>query len=78
MVGPQIRAARKARGWTQEELARQAGVGRSTISDIERGVDLWRDRDMVQRLVALLDLEGDPPQEPAPRPWRGLAMQGKP
>ncbi len=70
MVGPQIRAAQKARGWTQEELARQAGVGRSTLSDIERGVDLWRDRDAVQRLVEILELEGDATQGRPPRPWR--------
>jgi transcriptional regulator with XRE-family HTH domain len=77
MVGPQIRAGRKARGWTQEELARRAGVSRSTISDIERGVDLWRDQDTVQRLMQLLDLEAATMPEDGPRPWRWRGMPGK-
>ena len=77
MDGPQIRAGRKARGWTQEELARRAGVGRSTISDIERGVDLWRDRDIVQRLAEVLGLEVEPPREETPRPWRWRGLPGQ-
>ncbi len=38
MVGPLIRAARKAPGWTQGELAHRAGISRWTLSEIERGV----------------------------------------
>lgn len=31
------RAARALLGWSQDDLARQAGVGRVTIADFERG-----------------------------------------
>ena len=30
-----VREARKAKGWTQDELARRAGVRRATISSLE-------------------------------------------
>ncbi len=36
-VGPRLRAARQARGWTLDELARQAGVSASTLSRLESG-----------------------------------------
>lgn len=36
-LGNAIRAARKARGWSQEELAFQAGLDRTYIGSIERG-----------------------------------------
>ncbi len=36
-VGERIRAARKARGWTQEELASQAGLHFTYIGAVERG-----------------------------------------
>lgn len=36
-VGPRLRAARKARGWTLEELASQAGMSVSTLSRLESG-----------------------------------------
>jgi transcriptional regulator with XRE-family HTH domain len=35
--GQRLRALRKRRGWSQEELARRTGVARSTISEIESG-----------------------------------------
>jgi ribosome-binding protein aMBF1 (putative translation factor) len=37
-LGEVIRAARIARGWSQEELARRVGVRQGHISYIERGV----------------------------------------
>ena len=77
MVGPQIRAARKARGWTQGELARRAGVGESTIGAIERGEAGGRNERAMRHLWEVLDLEREPPQEPAPRAWRWRGMQGK-
>jgi transcriptional regulator with XRE-family HTH domain len=36
-LGERIREARKARGWTQEEFASQAGIDRSYAGAIERG-----------------------------------------
>ncbi|WP_416376368.1 helix-turn-helix domain-containing protein [Thermus sp. PS18] len=37
-LGKVIRAARTARGWSQEELARRVGVTQGHISLVERGV----------------------------------------
>jgi transcriptional regulator with XRE-family HTH domain len=37
MSPEQCRAARGWLGWTQQELARQAGVGLSTVRDFEKG-----------------------------------------
>lgn len=36
-LGNRIREKRKARGWTQEELADNAGIDRSYIGGVERG-----------------------------------------
>ena len=36
-LGAQLRAQRRARGLTQEELAFRAGMDRTYLSDIERG-----------------------------------------
>jgi transcriptional regulator with XRE-family HTH domain len=38
MSPEQCRAARGWLGWTQQELARRAGVGLSTVRDFENGV----------------------------------------
>jgi transcriptional regulator with XRE-family HTH domain len=37
MSPEQCRAARGWLGWTQQELARRAGVGLSTVRDFEKG-----------------------------------------
>lgn len=36
-LGNRIREKRKARGWTQEKLADNAGIDRSYIGGVERG-----------------------------------------
>lgn len=38
--GRQIREARNARGWSQDELAARAGVSRPSVARIERGDDV--------------------------------------
>lgn len=37
LLGMRIREMRKSHGWTQEELADQAGIDRSYIGGVERG-----------------------------------------
>lgn len=37
LIQNQIRARRKARGWTQQQLAQAVGVSRQSINAIERG-----------------------------------------
>jgi transcriptional regulator with XRE-family HTH domain len=36
--GDSVRALRTKRGWSQERLAKRAGLHRTYISDVERGV----------------------------------------
>ena len=38
VLGRNVRAARKLRGWSQEELAFETDIDRTYISGIERGV----------------------------------------
>lgn len=37
-VGRNMKRLREARGWSQEELADQAGIHRTYVSGVERGV----------------------------------------
>ena len=46
-LGDRIRKLRKARGWTQVEMAEKIGLDRSFLADIERG----------KRNVSILNLE---------------------
>jgi transcriptional regulator with XRE-family HTH domain len=54
-LGPVIRQARKARALTQAQLARQAGVARTTLNQLENGVfpDIG-----VKKLMAILEIVG--------------------
>jgi transcriptional regulator with XRE-family HTH domain len=36
-LGKRIRALRKAKGWNQDDLALHMGLGRTYISNVERG-----------------------------------------
>lgn len=44
MDGAQIKAAREARGWTQQQLATVVGVGHRTIGSWERGETVPKNR----------------------------------
>lgn len=56
--GRNVRQTRKSRGWTQEQLAFEAGVKRAYLSEIENGqrnVSL----DVVEKLATALDVSPD-------------------
>jgi transcriptional regulator with XRE-family HTH domain len=46
-LGNRIKKLRKARGWTQAEMAERIGIDRSFLADVERG----------KRNVSVLNLE---------------------
>ncbi|MFL5962922.1 MAG: helix-turn-helix domain-containing protein [Gaiellaceae bacterium] len=56
--GANVRAARLARGWTQEDLAERTGLASVQISRIERGKREIRLTTLV-RLVDVLDVGAD-------------------
>jgi HTH-type transcriptional regulator/antitoxin HipB len=51
--GANVRAARKAKGWTQEELAHESGLAPVQVSRIERGVREVRLTTLVRLIAAL-------------------------
>lgn len=56
--GQNVRQARKDKGWTQEQLAFEAGVKRAYLSEVENGqrnVSL----DVVEKLAKALDVSPD-------------------
>lgn len=52
-LGDRVVAARRARGWSQAELAKQAGVAENTVSKIERGTGDTQPAKLRQVLDAL-------------------------
>lgn len=58
-LGSAVRAARHEAGLTQAELALQAGVGRTWLSQFEDGQKTSAPMDMVFRLLAVLQLPVD-------------------
>lgn len=58
-VGAAVRSARQGAGLTQADLARQAKVGRTWLSQFEDGQKVSARMDMVFRLLAALDLPLD-------------------
>ncbi len=55
-VGKLIKERRVQRGWNQTQLAQQAGVDQTTVSEWERGVSLPRD---LQRVMNALNIPMD-------------------
>jgi transcriptional regulator with XRE-family HTH domain len=56
--GENVRAARRARGWTQEELAHRTGLATVQVSRIERGRREVRLTTLL-RLLAAFDASPD-------------------
>jgi transcriptional regulator with XRE-family HTH domain len=55
--GSDIAAARKARGWTQEQLAKQVGISRAHLANVESGNPAARaSEELRNRLSAILSL----------------------
>ena len=52
-IGAQIRSIRKAQGISQETLAGLAGTGQRYISELERGKETVRIRELLKLLDAL-------------------------
>ncbi len=57
--GDNVRAARRARGWTQEDLAHKSGLATVQVSRIERGAREIR----LTTLLRLLAAFEAPPEE---------------
>ncbi len=74
LIGRNLRAARGRRGWTQAELASEAGVSEGSVKDIESGVVTNPQAVTMGKLANALDttleaLEGhEPPAGPLTRP----------
>ncbi len=58
-LGERLRSLRKARGWTQEELAAASGLTRSHISRLEGGDIQLPSRDRLLRLATALGTTPD-------------------
>lgn len=64
-LGSHIRAARKAQGLRQEDVALAAGVGIRFVSELERGKPGARLAETLRVLAAVgIRLEADGPQDP--------------
>ncbi len=57
--GERLRTLRKARGWTQADLARASGLTRSHISRLEGGAIQLPARDRLHRLAGALSTTPD-------------------
>jgi transcriptional regulator with XRE-family HTH domain len=60
MDGAQIKAARERRGWTQQKLAAELGVGSRTIGNWERGETVPKSRAGMLDAVLGEPKESDP------------------
>src|SRR5271165_1256664 len=58
-----LKRYRQARSWTQDDLAKRAGVSVRTVSDIERGLSRYPHRDTVELLAQALNLHGADAEE---------------
>jgi len=58
-IANRLAEARRERGWTQSELARQSGVGRAHITRIEGGHLPGVTADTVRKLAQALGITSD-------------------
>ena len=57
ITGTQLRAARKAKGWTQQELAKRAGIGIATVERMERYKDRYAHGDRLKDIAQALGIK---------------------
>lgn len=57
-IGMRIRQLRKARGWSQEELAKKSGISMSFLGHIERGTRIMS-METFASLCSVLDANAD-------------------
>lgn len=65
-IGAAIRESRKSAGMTQADLAKQAGVSRAFLIDIEKGARQRAELSRVLSLFRALDLSLTASSKPAP------------
>ncbi|WP_309088745.1 helix-turn-helix transcriptional regulator [Phenylobacterium sp.] len=73
ILGWNVRARRRQLGISQEELAYEAGMKRSYLSDLERGTRNPSVRAVERLAIALKVPPGDLLAAPAPEPNAGLS-----
>lgn len=66
-LATQIRAGCLRKGWNIGELARQAGVSRTTLYHLERGTTRKPQYPTVQRIIAALGISAESVCEPSPK-----------
>jgi transcriptional regulator with XRE-family HTH domain len=71
--GDLVHHLRDERGWTQEQLARMAGITVGSVSNLERGVTALPNTDTVEKLAAAFDVT---PEELDPR-WLAERVAGE-
>ncbi|MGW2520507.1 helix-turn-helix domain-containing protein [Streptomyces sp. NPDC001617] len=80
-IGDRVRAERQARGWSETELARRAGIGRNTVRRMEKSGDASL-RCFVQACTGLgVTVDGllSPAwQKPDPKPMPGVQAPRRP
>lgn len=58
-LAERLRACREAKGLSQRDLAKRAGLRHATISEIERGVRQWIRTDVAMKLARNLGVSVD-------------------
>ncbi|QJC53404.1 helix-turn-helix transcriptional regulator [Paenibacillus albicereus] len=75
-LGGRLRAQRKRLGWTQQRLADELSIAKSTVSQYENSVNA-PDYDMLLRLCGLFEVSADYLLGVPASPAGGLGISGK-